>query len=115
MQSQKQQNDLGSFVRQTNITVIQICTPATDAKEDKVDEFCEDLHHLLELIPKKDVLFIIGNWNAKVGIHEIPRIMGKFGLGVQNEVGQRLTEFRQKNTLVIANILCQDSSTHGHH
>ena len=114
MQSQKQ-NDLGSFVRQTSITAMQVCAPTTDAKENEVDEFCEDLQHLLELIPKKGVLFIIGDWNAKAGIHEIPRMMGKFGLGVQNEVGQRLTKFHQKNTLVIANILCQDSCTRGHH
>jgi len=115
VQSQKQQNDLGSFVRQTNITVIQVSAPTTDAKEDEVDEFCEDLQHLLELIPKQDFLFITGDWNAKVGVHEIPRITGKFSFGVENEVGQRLTEFCQKNTLVIANILCQDSCTRGHH
>ena len=87
MQSQKQQNDLGSFVRQTNITVIQVSAPTTDAKEDEVDEFCEDLQDVLELTLKKVVLFIIRNWNAKVGSQEISGITGKFGLGVQNEGG----------------------------
>ena len=69
--------------------------------------FYEDLQDLLELTPKTDVLFIIGDWNAKVGSQEIPGVTGKFGLGVQNEAGQRLTEFYQKNTLVIANTLFQ--------
>ena len=117
MQSQKQ-NDLGSFVRQTSITAMQVCAPATDAKENEVDEFCEDLQHLLELIPKKGVLFIIGDWNAKAGSQEIPGITGKFGLRVQNEAGEKLTEFCQENMLVIANILfynLRDNSTHGHH
>ena len=70
-------------------------------------QFYEDLQDLLELTPKKDVFFIIGNWNAKVGSQEIPGVTGKFGLGLQNEAGQRLTEFCQENTLVIANTLFQ--------
>ena len=74
-----------------NITVIQIYVPITDAKEAEVDWLYEDLQDLLELTPKKDVLFIIGNWNVKIGSQEIPGIIGKFGLGVQNEAGQSLT------------------------
>ena len=70
---------------------------------DEVEWFYEDLQDLLELTPKKDVLFIIGDWNAKVGSQEIPGVIGKFGLGVQNEVGQRLIEIYQENALVIAN------------
>ena len=106
MQSQKQQNDLCSFPRQT----IQyhsnpsLC-PTTNAKEAEVEWFYEDLQDLLQLTPKKDVLLIIGDWNAKVGSQEIPGVTGKFGLGVQNEAGQRLTEFCQDNTLIIANTL----------
>ena len=76
-----------------NITVIQVCAPTTDAEEVEVEQFYEDLQDLLELTPKKDVLFIIGDWNAKVGSQEISGITGKFGLGVQNEARQRLTEF----------------------
>ena len=76
-----------------NITVIQVYAPTTNAEEAKVEQFCEDLQDLLELIPKKDVLFIIGDWNAKAGYQEIPGVIGKFGLGVQNKAGQRLTEF----------------------
>ena len=86
-----------------NITVIQVYTPITDAEEAEVDQFCDDLEDFLELTPKKDVLFIIGDWNVKVGSQEIPGVTGKFGLGVQNEAGQRLTEFCQDNALVIAN------------
>ena len=89
-----------------NITVIQVYIPTTNAKAE-VERFYEDLQDLLELTPQKDVLFIIGDWNAKVGSQEIPGITGKFGLGVQNEAGQRLTEFCQKNILVIANTLFQ--------
>ena len=85
-----------------NIRVIQVYTPTTDAEEAEVDWFYEDLHYLLELTPKEDVLFITGYWNAKVGSQEIPGITGKFGLAVQNEAGQRLKEFCQENTLVIA-------------
>ena len=90
-----------------NITVIQVCALISNAEEAKVEWFYEDLQKLLKLIAKKDVLFIIGGWNAKVGTQEIPVVTGKFGLGVQNEAGQRLTEFCQENTLVIANILFQ--------
>ena len=73
-----------------NITVIQVCAPITNAEEAEVEWFCEDLQDLLELTPKKDVLFIIGDWNAKVRSQETPGVTGKFGLGVQNEAGQRL-------------------------
>ena len=90
-----------------NITVIQVYAPTSNAKEAKVEWFYEDLQDLLELTPKKDVLFIIGDWNAKLGSQEIPRVMGKFGLGVQNEAGQRLIEFCQGNALVIASTLFQ--------
>ena len=90
-----------------NITVIQVCAPTSNAKEAEVEWFCEDLQDLLELTPRKDVLFIIGDWNAKVGSQEIPGVTGKFGLGVQNEAGQRLTEFCQEKALVIANTLFQ--------
>ena len=79
-----------------------------------IEQFYEDLQDLLELTPKKDVLFIIGDWNAKVGSQEIPGVTGKFGLGVQNESGQRLIEFCQENTLVSSNNTGEDS-THGHH
>ena len=90
-----------------NITVIQIYAPITNAKEAEVDRLYEDLQDLLELTPNKDVLFIIGNFNAKVGSQEIPGVTGKSGLEVQNDAGQRLTEFCQENTLVIANTLFQ--------
>ena len=90
-----------------SITVIQVYTPTSSAEEAEVEWFYEDLQELLELTPEKDVLFIIGDWNAKVGSQEIPRVMGKFNLGVQNEAGQRLTEFCQENALVIANTLFQ--------
>ena len=76
-------------------------------KKLKLNGFYEDLQDVLELTPKKDVLFIIGDWNAKVGSQEITGVTGKFGLGAQNEAGQKLTEFFQKNTLVIANTLFQ--------
>ena len=79
-----------------NITVIQIYTPTSNAEETEVEWFYEDLQDLLELTPKKDILFITGDWNAKVGSQEIPGVMGKFGLGVQNEAGQR-PEFFQEN------------------
>ena len=82
-----------------NISLIQVYAPTSNAKELEVEWFYEDLHELLELIPKKDVLFIIGDWNAKVGSQEILRVTGKFGLGVQNEAGKRLTEFCQGNML----------------
>ena len=90
-----------------NITVIWVYAPVTNAEEAKVEWFYGDLQDLLELTPKKDVLFIIRDWNAKVESQETPGVMGKFGLGVQNEAGQRLIEFCQENTLVIANTLFQ--------
>ena len=86
-----------------NITLIQVYAPTTNAKEAKVEWFYENLQDLLGLIPKEDVLFIIEEWNAKVGSQEIPGIAGKFGLGVQNKARRRLTQFCQENTLVIAN------------
>jgi len=106
MQSQKQQN-VPFQGKPFNITVIQVNDLTSNAEEAEVGWFYEDLQDLLELTPKKDVLFIIGDWNAKVGSQEIPGATGKFGLGVQNEAGQRLIEFCQENTLVIANILFQ--------
>ena len=90
-----------------NIIVIQVYAQTSNDKEDQVEHFYDDLQELLELTPKKDVTFIIGDWNAKVGSQEIPGVTGKFGLGVQNEAGQRLTEFCQGNTLVMANTLFQ--------
>ena len=90
-----------------NIMVIQAYAPTRNAEEADVERFYEDLQDLLELTPKKDVLYIIGDWNAKVGSQETPGVTGKFGLGVRNEEGQRLIEFCQENTLVIANTLFQ--------
>ena len=90
-----------------SITVIQVYAPSSNAEEAEFEWFYEDLQELLEITPPKDVLFNIGDWNAKVGRQEIPGITGKFGLEVQNEAGQRLTEFCQENALVIANILFQ--------
>ena len=90
-----------------NIIVIQVYAPTSNAEEPEVEWFDEDLQDLVELTPKKDVLFIRGDRNAKVGSQEIHGVKGKFGLGVQNEAGQRLTEFCQENTLVIANTLFQ--------
>ena len=112
MQSQKQQNDLCLFPRQT----IQYHSnpsfaPTSNAEEAEVEWFYEDLQDLLELTPQKDVLFIIEDWNAKVGSQETPGVTGKFGLGIRNEAGQRLTEFSQENTLVIANTLFQQHKT----
>ena len=88
-----------------NIMVIQVYAPTSKVEEAEVERFYEDLQDLLELTPKKDVIFTIGDWNAKVGSQEIPGVRGKFNLGVQNEAGQRLTEFCQENTFVIANTL----------
>ena len=88
-----------------DIMVIQVYALISNAEEAEVEQFYEDLQDLLELTPKKDVFFIIGDWNAKVGIQETPGVTGKFGLGVQNEAGQRLIEFCQENALVIANTL----------
>ena len=90
-----------------NIMVIQVYALTRNAEEAEVVWFYEDLQDLLELTPKKDVFFIIGDWNAKVGSQETPGVTGKFGLGVQNEAGQRLIEFCQENALVIANTLFQ--------
>ena len=106
MQSQTRQNDFCSFPRQT----IQyhrnpsLC-PDSNTEEAEVEQFCEDLQDLLELMPPKDVLFITRDWNAKVGSQETPGVTGKFALGVQNEAGQRLIELCQENILVIANTL----------
>ena len=90
-----------------NIIVIQVYAQTNNAEEVEVERFHEDLQDLLELMPKKDILFIIGDRNAKVGSQEIHGVTGKFGLGAQNEEEQRLTEFCQENTLVIANTLFQ--------
>ena len=100
-----------------NITVIQVSAPTSNAEEAEVERFYEDLQDLLELTPKKDVLFIIGDWNAKVGSQETPGVTGKFGLGVRSEAGQRLIEFCQENTLVISpsSNNTRVDSTHGHH
>ena len=88
------------FPRQPfNITVIQVYAPTSNTEEAEVEWFYEDLQDLLELIPKEDILFIIGDWNAKVGSQETPGVTGKFGLGILNEVGQRLIGFCQENTL----------------
>ena len=89
------------------MTIIQVCALTRNAEEADVEWFYEDLQDHLELTPQKDVLFIIGDWNAKVGSQEIPGVTGKFGLGVQNEAGQRLIGFCQENALVIANTLFQ--------
>ena len=90
-----------------NITVIQVYAPTSNAEESEFEWFYEDLQDLLELIPPTGVLFIIGDWNVKVGSQETPGVTGKFGLGVQKEAGQRLIEFCQENALVIANTLFQ--------
>ena len=90
-----------------NIMVIQAYALTSNAEEAEVKRFYKNLQDLLELTPKKDVLFIIGGWNAKVGSQETPGVTGKFGLGIRNEAGQRLIEFCQENTLVIANTLFQ--------
>ena len=86
-----------------NSSVIQVYAPTSNTEEAEVELFYEDLQDLLELTPKKGVLFIIGDWNAKVGSQESPGVTGKFGLGMRNEAGQRLLEFCQENALVIAN------------
>ena len=90
-----------------NITVIQAYAPTSNAKETEVEQFYEDLQYLLELTPPKDVLFIIEDWNAKVGSQETPGVTGKFGLGIRNGAGQRLIEFCEENALVIVNTLFQ--------
>ena len=101
-----------------NITVIQVYAPTSNAKEAEVEHFCEDLQDFLELTPQKFVLFIIGDWNGKVGSQETLGVTSKFDLGVQNEAGQRLIEFCLDNALVIAKPSSKDTredSTHGHH
>ena len=90
-----------------NITVIQVYATTTNAKKAEIEQFYEDLHDLLELTSNKDVLFIIGDWNAKVGSQKIPAVAGKFGFGMWNESGKRLIEFYQENALVISNTLFQ--------
>ena len=99
---------------QGNIMVIQVYTLTSNAEETEVEWFYEDLQDLLELTPKKDVLFIIVDWNAKVESQETPEVTGKRGLGVRNDVGQRLIEFRQKKALVIANTLFQQQKRRLH-
>ena len=89
--------------KQFNITVIQVCSSTINAEEAAVERFYEDLQDLLKLTPKKDMLLIIGDWNAKLGSQKVSGVTVKFGLGVQNEAGQRLIEFSQENALVIAN------------
>ena len=99
MQSPKQQNDLCSFPRQTiHCHSNPSCASTSNAEEAEVERFFADLQDLIELTPKKDVLFIIGDWNAKVGSQEIPGVPGSFGLGVQNEAGQRLTVLTRECT-----------------
>ena len=90
-----------------NITVIQVYAPTSNAEDTEAEQFYEDLQDFLKLTPKKDVFFIIGDWNAKVGGQETPGVTGQFGLGMRNEAGQRLIEFCQENALVIANTLFQ--------
>ena len=100
-------NSVHFQVKPFNIIVIQVYFLTSSAKEAEVEWFYEHLQDLLELTPKKDVIFLIGDRNAKVESQEIPGVTGKFGLGLQNDTGHRLTEFCQKNTLVIANTLFQ--------
>ena len=90
-----------------NITISQVYAPTSNAEEAEVEQCYEDLQDLLELTPKKDVLFIIGDWNAKVGSQETPGVTDKYAFGIQNEAGQRPLEFRQKNARIIANTLFQ--------
>ena len=106
MQSQKRQT-VHFQGKPFNITVIQAYAPTSKAEEAEVEWIYDDLQDLLELTPKKDVIFIIGDWNANVGSQEIPGITGKFGLGVRNEAGQRLIQFIQENALVTENTLFQ--------
>ena len=118
-ESQKRQNDLCSFQgKPFNIRIIQAYAPTSNAEEEKVERFYEDLQDLLELTPKKDVLFIVGDWNAKVRNKKIPGVTGKFDLGVQNKAGQKLIEFSQDNALVItkpSSNITREDSIHGHH
>ena len=104
--------------RLINITVIHVYASTSNTEEAEVERFYEDLQDLLELTPKRDLLFIIGNWNAKVGSQQIPGVTGKFDLGVENEAGKRPTEFCQENALVIAipfSNNTREDSIHGHH
>ena len=104
--------------KQFRITIIQVYAPTSNAEEAKVERFYKELQDLLELTPKKDALFIIGDWNAKVGSQETPGVTGKFGLRIWNEAGQRLIEFCQENALVITKTSSnntREDSTHGHH
>ena len=103
----KRQNDLCFQGKLSNITVIQVYAPTSIAEEAEVEGFYEDLQDLLELTPKKDVLFTIWDWNANLGSQETPGVTGKFGLGIRNEAKQRLIEFCQENALVIANTFFQ--------
>ena len=109
----------GCFEGKTfNIMIIQVYVPTSNTEEAEVEQFYEDLRDLLELTPKKDVLFIIGGWYAKVGNQETPGVTGKFGLGIQNEAGQRLIELCQENALVIETPSSNNSRedpTRGHH
>ena len=117
MQSQKRQNDLcHSQGKPFNITEIQVYAPTSNAEEAEVEQFYEDLQDLVELTPKKDVLYIIGDWNAKVGSQETPGTIGKFGLGIWNEAGQRLIVL-PREPLVIANTsnYIREDSTREHH
>ena len=108
MQSQNDRMISVSFQgKPFNITVIQVYAPTSNTEEAEAERFYEDLQDLLELTPQKDALFIIVDWNAKVGSQETPGVTGKFGLGIRNGAGQRLIEFCQKNAVVIANTLFQ--------
>ena len=98
-----------------NITVIQVYAPTSNTEEAEVERFYEDLQDLLKLTPPKDVLFIIGDWNAKVESQETPGVAGKFGLGIRNEAGQRLIEFCQEKALVRANTLFSWTSPDSQH
>ena len=98
-----------------NVTVIQAYASTSNAEEAEVEWFYEDLQDLLELTPTEDVLFIIGDWSAKVGSQKTPGVTGKFGLGIRNEAGQRLIQFCQENSLVIANTLFQHRREHSTH
>ena len=101
-----------------NIMVIQVYVLTRNAEETEVEQFYEDLQDLLELTTPQNVLFIIGDWNAKVGCQELPGVTGRFGLGVQNEADQRIIEFYQDKAQIIANTLfnnTREDSTHGHH
>ena len=111
MQSQKRQNDLCRLQgKPFNITVIQVYAPTSNTEEAEVERFYEDLQDLLELTAKKDVLYLIGDWNAKAGSQETPGVTGKFGCGMQNEAGQRLIQFCQEN----ANTLFQQEGHSKH-